>query len=1028
MESGEHRETKLMSVAIADVMAIVAMLGAVVACLAAFTEHETLRLERRLQQGKVLEFVHRQEMLNKISNLSRYEYTQYVNRIEAKDDLERAQQLRSSEPARAAALTLQAQEDNAVRRSLLTYQNFLSVRLPRSLEESLQEDAATELRGYGFDTHWVDPAKRTAGQESIWKNAEVDVNNARDRVVDLTRSVLLFVTALAFLTFAQLSLANGVREQLLLFIGILFAIAGIVVAVWVDHTSWIYLTLCLGAFALLVPAGLAVWRKMQFVPADEVEPIHPSEVEPTLFPGVRVHTAPVAHRFGRITIALIAITAVLSAGSGLLYSRATSKSAAAFSEALENQGTLFKTKSSNGASFFNTMMDASTREEYLVRYEAASQRVDLARENPGVFDLKTATAQTAHWKLLLQGLSMFNEGLHRKLESDVGPEQDRHFPHKMWSQSQTASARAFAMSDANNELSLNWQGQAATYLAMLTCFAIALYLFGQSLSMGRTRDACVLVVFSCFLVAGSLIYGMSMSWDLPHLKSHAASPECQSQGKSREAIVRDAARHYAEGVTLFNEGFGDPEELAKAAAEFGCSVDLRDTFAMGNISYALSTQMSETPQLNESGFISITSKKSIPSIVEHEEQALKMIEKQGLKTPAGEQVNLGFDSLLQGLLQGDHKMVERSVRETQEGVNLDKGNLVAQFNLGLGLLADNQKKEGIAVYEQAMKRVQGRGDIVAGAITDLDILHRYCAGGKNAESDCEEITGQIIPRLKSEMVAATWPPKVHAQGEDPPKIVDLQLITTAHGFGWQTPQLNLDRKRDVLSVLWYAYNPEWETWRVLPLISGRADWKLEQGMVSDSTWVLTDEARSCVVDGTYRVELYVNGGLAGTQDVSTHHGKFLPVVFPTQNLAMCYPQSWRSWEANYSDTSAFVKGYVSDAGSSGIFLFSYFNPRLQPDNVSLGRYLTHAITYMTDHNLTPRLASPSAATNCAGQPANPGEPLIAYSGGSAAAMARVGMETDGLVHVAVAFDNTGKSVNCDALMSVRRGFLDPESD
>ena len=66
-------EAKLMSISIAMFMAVVAMLGAVTAYRAALAEQDTLRFERRLQQGEMLELVHRQELLSKISSRTRYE-------------------------------------------------------------------------------------------------------------------------------------------------------------------------------------------------------------------------------------------------------------------------------------------------------------------------------------------------------------------------------------------------------------------------------------------------------------------------------------------------------------------------------------------------------------------------------------------------------------------------------------------------------------------------------------------------------------------------------------------------------------------------------------------------------------------------------------------------------------------------------------------------------------------------------------------------------------------------------------------
>jgi hypothetical protein len=1022
MESQENQQARLLSIPIAMMMAVVAMLGATVAYRAALAEHETLRSERRLQQGKVLELAHRQEILNKLANRTRYEYSQYVYLAEAQNDLKEARQLSTADPGRAALLTLRAQEDHAVVRALRAYLNFFWVDLPRSLEESLQQSAANQLSEYGFDARWVEPKSKGESAPSIWENAERYLEQERLKVVRLAGAVLLFVVALAFLTFAQLSLKNVGRENVLVCAGILIALFGLFVAVWADRSSWRTLLLALCAFGVLVLVGRKVWQQKRLVDlVGEWEPVHPSEVEPTLFPGVRVHAAPVAHGFGRFTIFMIAVTAVLSALSGLLYSRATAHSAAAFSEVLESQGTLFKTNSSNGTTFFNTVGDMSTAQEYLVHYEAARQRVDLARENPSILDQRTALEQLSHWNLLLNSLSDYNKGLKSRFTGAWGPEQDRNFPRKLVNQGRKDSERAFAMSDASNERSLLWQRRATTYLAMLTLFAIALYLFGQALSMGRTRDAFILVVFSCCLVLYSFGYGVFMSWEFRTAKKHSARPECQSGEKPDDDPVQDAARHYAEGRTLYESSSDDPEELAKAAREFGCAVDVRPTFAMGNYYYALLTQLAKTPQLNENSFVSLTSKESLPIITKHEQQALKMIEQQGLKPPVSSQADYGFDSTLEGLLQGDRKQLELGIAETRKGIALDEIDLVPKFNLGLGLLADGKKEEGLAVYEQAMKQgLKGQGAILAGAITDLDILHRYCGGIHLKATNCQEIDQQVIPRLKSEMVAAAWPPNGPSRVPIHPKPVDLQLTATTTSLSWRAPEPTLDKNRDVLSVLWYAYNPEWETWRVLPVVSGAADWKLDyQGMASDFRSVLfATWGRTCVADGTYRAELYLNGEVAGTEDITTQHGKLLPVVFPTLNLAMCYPQSWNSWEAGDAQASSFIKGYTDDSGTRGIFLFTYFNPRQQPDQVSQDHYLAEAEAFLVSHNLTPRPTGAGKITDCAGQLGYLGETLTAFNNGYGSAVARTWMEQDGLAHVAVAFDNAQNRRDCDTLMSV----------
>ena len=92
-----------MSISIAMFMAVVAMLGAVTAYRAALAEQETLRFERRLQQGEMLELVHRQELLSKISSRTRYENSVALHSPAADSDQEQASKAWGGEPAAGRA-------------------------------------------------------------------------------------------------------------------------------------------------------------------------------------------------------------------------------------------------------------------------------------------------------------------------------------------------------------------------------------------------------------------------------------------------------------------------------------------------------------------------------------------------------------------------------------------------------------------------------------------------------------------------------------------------------------------------------------------------------------------------------------------------------------------------------------------------------------------------------------------------------------------------------------------------------------
>src|ERR1019366_9082432 len=150
-------DTKLMSMSIAMFMAVVAMLGAVTAYRAALAEQETLRFERRLQQGEMLEQMHRQELLSKISSRTRYENSTALHSPTADGDQEQTGKRVEPDRRQAALKKLQTEEEAAHVRSLQPYLDYFDVDLPYSLEASIAMHSAEWLRTLGFDTAWEAP-------------------------------------------------------------------------------------------------------------------------------------------------------------------------------------------------------------------------------------------------------------------------------------------------------------------------------------------------------------------------------------------------------------------------------------------------------------------------------------------------------------------------------------------------------------------------------------------------------------------------------------------------------------------------------------------------------------------------------------------------------------------------------------------------------------------------------------------------------------------------------------------------------
>jgi hypothetical protein len=1033
-------DAKLMSMSIAMVMAIVAMLGAVTAYRATLAEQETLRVERRLQQGVMLELVKRQELLSKFSSRTRYENSANRHKSAADSAQEEARKLAAVDRGQAAWKKLQAEEEAAQSRAFQPYLDYFDIGVqsdsdleaPITIQTAIAWETANWLRNIGFDTVWEPPAA-DGSFPSIWENLENDVKWGRTKVLLLAVAVVLFVLALAFLTFAQLSHRTPKREKVLARIGGVLAVAVLIMAWGADPGSWKAFAGFGVGFALLWRLGAPLARRFHFAPraeaeegptspdrlspansaeGEEDEPVHPAEVDPGLFAGMRLHTAPVAHKFGRFVICMIAVSAVLSALSGFFYSLNAARSSEAIGAALENQAELFRMNSLQ-VTVWNYMVGrVATAEDHHLRYEAARQRLELAKEEPDLLSQRDATDPVK--------LKTFEEKYpeaHKLMIGPLGPEQDVHFPWKMVSQSYHGPAKAFAQWSANNEKSLGYQKKATTFLALLTLFAIALYLLGQALGMGRTSAAFILVLFACALVFAGVMRGLFISFADKAIALQPATAECRLPGYSDRDLTELAAEHYAQGEVLYEGSWDDPVELAKAAKEFGCAAQIRPKFALANFYFALATHRANTPQLNESAFVSLISKKALDTVSQAEQQARDVLKEQGFAPPMDLVGDYGFDMYADGLVKGDRKRVEIGRQATLAAIDLDTNNLATRFNLGVAQLAEGYEKDALETYRQTVTLGEQGKDpfvtngvaVIGGAITDLDVFRQYC-GGLNNPAYCKRFESTDLPRLKSEFVAAAWPfAKGRTLAASGIKLTDLHLRGSAAGLGWSglvenLPQDPPGKEQDTLAVLWYAYSPDWKAWRVLPAISGRVPALYAQGYSRRFRSALrASDARICLQSGTYRAEFYVDGELAGSQEITLKDENLHPEMFPDLDVAICRPPSWQRWQSRDPD-AVWIRGFIEDGENRGVFVFAFFDPQQDGKEVTEQRALRRAQNILHNEGLAPEPAAARPLNDCTGLRGHPGEAMAAFGDGGGASIARAWTTKEGLVNVVAVVD------------------------
>ena len=1009
---------------IAMVMAFVAMLGAVAAFQTALEEHETSRLERKLDQGQLLELASRQTYLDQDSIFRQLDdkYRQDVN--QGIYFQRQANDLRPKDPVRAASLDLKGQEEFAAARAILPFRDYVYVDSGgQSLENSVEKLAADDLANLGFEVEAPKDAGPRKEAPSMWQGLKETIEKSERKVMFLALAAVIFVISLAMFTFAQLSEPKSRAEKNLQLLGYALAGAALIFALFVEPRSWLNFALAALAFALIGYAGWKLSAKQKFIMTEEEEeaeakkgqaeeePCHPGEVDPLLFPGVRIHSMKAEHFFTRAIIVLIAVTAVLSAICGFSYSRSSTKAGQAAAEALEHQVQLFKSSTRPSTATYYVMGTLATTEEIHARYEAARQRAELAEEGiPGV-NMQESLAQVGMMKELMSKQPNQNWSI---LLGSWGPDRDARFPRQWVTESLLENAdQDYGLWDAKNELSIAWHKKASTELATITLFAIALYLFGQSLGMGRTHAAFMLVFLSAWLVLLGTARALWVELEPLPSRPHAVRAECKLAGDKDGHIdpAMDAAKHYAAGKKI-SATATRAEDYARAEKQFQCAVEARPTFALANYYLAEAAWDEGTPQKGE-GYVSLTSKESLPEMLKHQDTALRTLDEEGLSRPLRMLGNHGFNSVLLALAAHDRKSLRKSLESTQAALGKDNKAGWVQFNLGMSLLAAGQKDKGLEAYEQGFKQ-SVNANLAAGSITDLEILLEHCKDVNDA-AYCTGIEPEVS-KLKTRFAIA-WGNSSGTAGDDPQppgssraRISDITPVVTPSGVGWHARLQDINLKEDVLTVLWYKHEDDWNVWRVVPAVSGR----IYPGEVVEDgngrefvfrSYLYNTNHHRCLQGGDYRAEFYLNNQRVATPKRIPLSRKpaFEAAGFADINMSLCYPDGWELWHPKDGTNAGLVKGFVDPLGGGGAFLFTYYYPKPGSGTYDIHRLLQRSVNYLIAKNVISPDNFSGGQVPCVLYPDQYPRVCGRFTGTSTNMLATLWFQNDGLVHFGIVF-------------------------
>ena len=496
-----------------------------------------------------------------------------------------------------------------------------------------------------------------------------------------------------------------------------------------------------------------------------------------------------------------------------------------------------------------------------------------------------------------------------------GPRADPAFPSRFLLTQQAAKAARVARQDLANEANAAWGAQVAAYVAVLATIAIAAYLLGLSLVLRTRRLRALFAVTGLGLVlAAAVAAGMT-----------ALAPSSIPSATQQAAIAAAYAR-----ATLLDEAAATHEEHVAAVAAWREVVALHPTLARAHVELASELFSEGSPQTV--GYSSIATLEATAAALAELETAAAL-GWDDLSTRG----DTGFYRFLVGLREPASGASAQAVLDARSALELSPELPVLRYNVASALLADGRLDEARTAFADAIAAVNARDetgaprfadgeriDVSSGAITDLELI----AAARADQSDVQA----AIAEVRLAVVNGMGDPVPAAAADSPAAVSGLGLYASPSELWWQARIDGFDATRDVLTVLWLHEDPAVPGWQVLSRHSGPlrlgdatiAGGFYENGAAPDyyasQGYLMASNPATCVPDGRYRVELYLNGRLAADPVEETLD---MPELVTERRTALgvlfCRPAGW-------TETA-------SEPGRSLAFADETGTPRLRIDRV-----------------------------------------------------------------------------------------------
>ncbi len=937
----------------------------------AIKQQSSNSIERRLTQAQMLELGDRMQLVefSRAGKTMQERLEQHL--VEARHHAGIAVRLETEDPARARISDLDAQEAlllaNVVRPFVDHLPNIIEAD-SRLDERRIGLSAAVTLQRRGFQASFVDGGDQGVridyGEKAL-------IDSQDEQVLALSLVVVMLVLGLALLTLADLSVRRRVVGMIAYGTAVLAAGAGVLGAVTVDNGLVVIVAGVTGVFALFVVCALALgWLSAEPGTGD---PLQPQTIDTQGFAGGQLQVQDAAGRFSRALVASISLAALASAVIGYWYVEATSRSDDAAMRAYQQQLEFVKRSGRASAAVLGTFEAMVDLHERRVRCTMARERVQLANDGRIELPADLATAQQrsrcdrlaeAAWP---DGLATMLADLDRRF----GPSADSGFPQRLHQHAAsmhpgTLAPEAMALWDGYVELMSFWNAKTTSYLASLTIVAIALYLFGQALGMGRLGVTRAMAVCGALLTLAATVWSL-VDWRraLP-TGAIEAMARCEGGGRlapgaEAEAWMQVAASNYAKGARILSVA-RTPQEFEASIAALECAVAARPNLELAHNDLAGAKAISESAHKGQA-YNSLPSKERLDEIERNASRGVDIQRRLSL-APSSYALNTHAVALWGlGIRDGKVAEIQRALDLVGKGVEMtealedNRRKLqdasrdyypwlsilpLLYLNQGLFYIAVDRIEEGKAAVVKALALRAHRDWTLAGTmVTATSLLYSNCERLHAAER-CAAIRTALAGYRRA-LLLGEWH---EDDGSTVRRVGRVAIAAGADNIALLARIPDFDAAKDRLAAIWSVTDPQWGVLDALtfvspPMTSNELRKRGEGEILFERDVLSASSHRRCMSGGRYTAELYLNGRPAGSASTERSGVVLQAARHGRLNISVCHPEGWQDWQpqglpigqqAGQQDARAAwsaqpVAGLANSAGKPAAFVFSFPLPR-----------------------------------------------------------------------------------------------------